>query len=333
MNRFTSATTDLRAHAVLFAMAVIAALLTWNRDVSFDENEAFIRVWDRDSADVRLVHYQTPELDLRIERRTDAAGDYLWGTQIGGMDGGPDTLDFPIGPAGAALVGRIARLRTLREMGELSPELKRDIGVEGSTSRLLVRFTDEERELILGDPVYGFPDQYAFEAATGLGYVLSREVMQALGNGQGNVRERWLHHFPTEVAQVRVQVGGRMRAMSPAQGGEWMEVGGGAPDLAFATFMQRVDQLAIEGFIVRPAPENVTTIMRAEYLGEGGESIGFVELMRDDSADNPYFVRTETTRIPAQAVEFLAQRVEEGLDGVFSGAEPGSSSSAARSAG
>ncbi|MYI06437.1 MAG: hypothetical protein F4059_03730, partial [Gemmatimonadetes bacterium] len=60
MNRFTSATTDLRAHAVLFAMAVIAALLTWNRDVSFDENEAFIRVWDRDSADVRLVHYQTP---------------------------------------------------------------------------------------------------------------------------------------------------------------------------------------------------------------------------------------------------------------------------------
>lgn len=338
MKRFTSAPgaiTDLRIHIILFALAAIGALLTWTRDRSFDEDETIMRVWDRDSADVRLVHYRTGEIDLRIERRTDQDGDFLWGTQIAGTDG-PDTLDFPIGPAGRGLVARISRLRTLREMGPLSPEMANELGIDGSIQRLLVRFTDEDRELILGDSVFGLPDQYAFEPATGLGYVLPRQVVQPLANGEGHVRERWVHHFALEdVAEVRVEVAGRVRVMSPMeQPGEWTEVGGSTPDLAFATFMQRVNELAIEGFAVRPAPGSVSMLVRVDYVGREGEPLGFLELMRDDgSEEEDYFLRSETTRVPAQAMSFLAARVEEGLSGVFSGVGRPGSSSAARSAG
>ena len=325
---------DLRIHIVLFAVAAIGAMLTWTRDRSIGEDELVVRVWDRDSADVRLVHYRTEEMDLRIERRTDQDGDFLWGTQIAGTDG-PDTLDFPIGPAGRGLVERIARLRTLRELGPLSPEMMSELGVEGSIRRLLVRFTDEERELVLGDNVLGLPDQYAFEPATGLGYVLPRQVVEPLANGEGHVRERSVHHFALEdIAEVRVDVAGRLRAMSPMeQTGEWTEVGGSTPDLAFATFMQRVNELAIEGFAVRPAPESVRLLLRVDYIGREGEPLGFLELMRDDSQENAYFLRSETTRVPAQAMGFLAVRVEEGLSGVFSGEGRAGSSSAQRSAG
>lgn len=315
---------DLRFHAILFGLAVVGALLTWTREVSYNEDENIVRIWDRDSADVQLVHYQTGETDLRIERRTDQAGDFYWGTQVGGTDG-PDTLSFPVGATGLALVSRIARLRTLREMGTLAPGQMEELGFEGSTRRLEVRFPDEQRQLILGNPVFGVPDEYAFEPATGLGYVLSRDIVQPLANGEGHVRERWLHRFEdADVAEVRVEMAGRVRAMSPGQlAGEWTEVGGGAPDLAFGTFMQRVGELAIDGFRTRPDPASVQLLLRAEYFGAEGESLGFLELMRDDSAPDAYFLVTETTRVPAQAMGFLARRAEEGLSGVFSGAARG----------
>lgn len=325
---------DLRIHIVLFAVAAVGALLTWTRDRPVGEDEPIMRVWDRDSTDVRLVHYRTEEMDLRIERRTDPDGDFLWGTQIAGTDG-PDTLDFPIGPAGRLLVERIAQLRTLRELGSLSPEMTNELGIDGSIQRLLVRFTDEERELVLGDNVLGLPDQYAYEPATGLGYVLPRHVVESLADGEEHIRERWVHHFaPEDVAEVRVDVAGRVRVMSPMeQAGEWTEVGGSTPDLAFATFMQRVNELAIDGFAVRPAPGSVRLLLRVDYVGREGQRLGFLELMRDDSQEVAYFLRSETTRVPAQAMSFLAARVEEGLSGVFSGEGRAGSSAAASSAG
>ena len=317
MRRFTS----FRFHVLLFGLAAAGTLLTWTREVSYDEDESAIRIWDRDSADVRLVHFQNEEIDLRIERRTDGSGEFLWGIQIGGMDDGPDSLSFPVGPPGNALVGRIAGLRALREMGTLSPELQEELGIAGSNRRLVVRFTDEERELTLGDRVFGLTDEYAYEAATGLGYVLSREVVEPLSRGEGNVRERWVHRFgDSAVAEVRVEAGGRVRTMLPRPDGEWTELPGGAADPAFATFMQRVAQLAIDGYYREPAADGVTTIVRLDYIGHDGEPIGFLELTRDDSEPDLYFLRSETTRIPAQAMGFLAQRVEEALSGAFSGA-------------
>ena len=84
--------------------------------------------------------------------------------------------------------------------------------------------------------------------------------------------------------------------------------------------MQRVGQLAIEGYARQPAAESASTLVRLDYIGHDGEPIGFLELMRDDSEADLYFLRSETTRIPAHAMGFLARRVEEGLSGVFSGA-------------
>ncbi len=319
--------TDLRFHAVLFGVVLIATYFTWSRDVSYgDEEESVLRIWDRDSAEVLAVDYRIGEVEIRIERRTDPAGDYLWGTETvaGGAGGGNE---FAVGPPGQNLVGRIARLRSVRDMGPLSADMMARFRIEGSNERLAVRFPDEERELILGDSVYGTVQRYAYEPATGLGYVLPREVMTTLTNGQGAIRERWVHRFPEdELVRVRVELGGTVRTMSRlGDTGEWADPGTGAPDVAFGTFMQRAGELAIDGFAARPGPD-ARVLVRIAYLDGNDELLGFMELLRDDSREeDPYFIVTETTRVPAQAMTFLAVRVEEGLGGALSGAARGGS--------
>lgn len=309
---------DLRLHAVLFCVAVVGAVLTWSREISVAEVANIILIWEHDSTEVVSVHYQTPALDLRIERRTDQAGDFLWGLETRGPEHA-DTLEFPVGPLGRGLVNEIANLRTLREMGTLSPDMMATLGFEGSTSRIELGLRDARRELILGDSVFGGTERYAYDTATGAGYVLTREVMQKLATGEGAVRERLLHHFAVdEVASVRVELAGRQRTMRAGEeADEWTETDGGRPDVAFGNFMQRVENLAIAGFGLLPSPGSVM-LLRVDYLDDDGELLGFMELIRDDSQErDPYFVRSKTTRIPARAVGTLAQRVEDGVSGIF----------------
>ena len=248
--------TDLRLHAILFAMVLVAAVLTWSREVTYGEDAEAVRVWDRDTTDILAIGYRVGDVEVRIERRTDQAGDYLWGTErVGGDE--PRTTEFPVGPPGHGLLGRVAGLRTIRDLGTLSAELKTRFGIEGSSDRLAVRFRDENRELILGDKVYGAEQRYAHEPATGVGYILPREVMTVLANGQGAIRERWVNRFPSEdLVRVRVLLGGTVRTMARiGDSGEWADPGSAVADVAFGSFMQRVAELAIEGFAERPGPK------------------------------------------------------------------------------
>ena len=55
-----------------------------------------------------------------------------------------------------------------------------------------------------------------------------------------------------------------------------------------------------------------------DYLDDEGEQIGFVELFHDPLAErDPFYIRSETTRIVAFAVSSLAERVEQGLADIF----------------
>lgn len=309
----------LKVHGGLFALAVIGALLTWTRDMTDEADEGRPLVWERDTTDVVAVHYRAPEMDVRIQRRTDDAGSFLWGVEVEGAES-TDTLEYPVGVPGSTLVGRLATLRVIRDLGELSPEMVARFGLDDATETVEVSFVDGQRLLAVGDSAFGGQDRYALEPATGAGYVIGSDITRPLSIGEGALRERWLHRFvDDDVATVRITVpGGGVREMARTGDGEWTEVGGDTPDAAFANFMQRVDQLAIGGYGAEPGPAGTRLLLRVDYLDDGGEALGFVELFHDELAvQDPYFIRSETTRIVAYAVTSLAERVREGLGEVF----------------
>ena len=308
----------LKMHAALFVVAVVAALLTWNRDTVPEADRGLALAWERDTTDVVAVHYRSPVMDIQVQRRTDDDGSFLWAIEIEGAED-PDTLEFPVGAPGHTLVGRLASLRVIRDLGVLSPEMITQFGLDELDQSITVTFRDGQRELALGDSIFGSPDRYALEPATGAGYVVANDIVNPLRIGEGALRERWLHLFADgDVATVRVTSAGGERAMARDESGSWTRVGGGQPDEAFANFMQRVGQLAIGGYGADPAPGSVRPLLRVDYLDAEGATLGFVELLRDDGAESdPYLIRSERTRILAHAVTILAERVEQGLGDVF----------------
>ena len=310
---------DLKAHVALFVVAVVATLLTWNRNEVGEASRDLPLAWQHDTTDFKWFHYSNPALDLRIERRTDREGPFYWGIQTRG-DVSPEPVEFPVGWQGAEIVPNLAALRVLRDLGTLSPEQQIRFGLADSNAQLTLAFADERRQLVVGDSVFGGSDRYVLEPATGRGYVISRHIMNSIELGEGALRERFVHNFRiNDVAEVRVTAGAGMeRTMTRTASGEWMEPGGDAPDLGFGNFMERVDELAIEGYDNLPPAEGLRLLLRIEYLDDDGDAIGFMELLRDDLAEhNAHYLRSESTRIVAHAHSILTERVEQAVGDIF----------------
>ena len=309
----------LKIHGGLLVLAVIGALLTWMRDTTSGVDETLTLIWERDTTDVVSVHYSAPEKQVELQQRNDDDGAFLWAIQIDGAER-TDTLEYPAGAPGRTLVGRLATLRVIRELGVLSPEMTNRFGLDEASESVEVRFVDERRLLVVGDSAFGGQDRYAIEPATGEGYVIGGDIARPFAIGEGALRERWLHHFvDDDVATVRVQIpGGGTREMARTEAGEWTAVGDDTPDEGFANFMERVDQLAIGGYGAEPAMGTTRPLLRVDYLDDSGETLGFVELLHDGAAErDPYYIRSETTRIMAFAVTSLSERVEQGLGEIF----------------
>lgn len=310
---------DLKLHGALFVLAVVAALLTWNRNEVSESSRDLILAWQRDTADFRWFQYSSPTLDIRIERRTDELGPFYWGTQTR-KDRSPEQLGFPVGWSGAEIVPNLSVLRVLRDLGELGAEEQTRFGLADSEVRLTVEFAAGRRELVVGDSVFGGEDRYVMERATGRGYVISREIINQIELGEGALRERMVHNFRySDLAEVRVAAGdGGERAMVRAESDEWTEPGRDVPDIGFGNFMERVEEMAIDGYDNPPAAERLRLVLRMEYLDGDGDVLGFMELFRDDLAErNAYYLRSESTRVVARAHSLMAERLEQAVGDIF----------------
>ena len=94
--------------------------------------------------------------------------------------------------------------------------------------------------------------------------------------------------------------------------------GSGTPDTGFGNFMERVDDLAIEGFDSLPPVEGLRLVLRLEYLDDDGDTLGFTEVLRQDLPEgNVYYLRSESTRIIARAHKVLTERVEQAVEEIF----------------
>ncbi len=306
----------LSLQAALFGAAALWAYLTWIRpEVGVVDRSRFL-VWERDTTDVVSIRYVSPEKAVRVERRTDADGSFYWGAESGA---GTGAGEYPVGVAGSTLSGRLAALRVVRALGTVPAGDREPYGLDEPRERIEIDFRDERRELLLGDSVYGGDDRYALDAGTEAGYVLPGEIVRPLRTGEGALRERWIHDFrDTDVTSVRVSSGGRERVMVRPNGGDWSPAGGGESDPAFGNFMQRVEQMAIGGFDSLPPPEELAPLLRLDYFDDDGDAMGFLELARHAASErNPYYLRSERTRVWARALTALAERVEEGLADLF----------------
>jgi hypothetical protein len=331
----------VKLHGILLLVALLVALQTWTRDESAGRStrDGAATVWEGDVDEIAYITYDNPARMLRVERREET-GDaarrgetYLWGittTDVSTADSASvgeaqQRQEFPVGNAGEDLFRRLAPLRALRDLGELSEEAKEQYDLSEPERTLTVSFADGEKELEFGATVFGGAHRYALDPLTGHGYVITEDVLRQLDGGMTMLQAREFHRYDaSDVAGINVRTPTGERHMVREGDGPtaiWTSPGTpGEPDQTFANFMGRLEQLAISRYEPQINLDTLELVVRIEYMDERERPLGFLEMFRapaDAQGRTEYYVQTEVTRIAAHVYLSMAERMAQDLADFF----------------
>ena len=335
----------LAGHAVLLAVALVAAWLTWTRDESVTSEDFQTTVWSANPEAIESVTYTGSDRYLSLSRRNEDGEDYLWGLELRrtrdsagvAVPSPPDTAVFPVNDSGEDLIRFLAPLRALRDLGtleSLGAERQAEYEITTPSDTLVVRLRNgEEERLLLGGAVFGGNGRYALTPDDGRVYAVSGIPISLLEGGRPRFEDTRLHAFYlNDVERVVLETGGsqRVRVRTGGTGAEttWAPPDDPAQtDATFGNFMNRVAALRTMGFVGTLPEDSLELLVRLEYQQDDGDPMGTFELFRgpegsgegDPALETPFYVRTERTRVLARTSTPEAQRIAEDLEALFSG--------------
>jgi len=332
-------------HAILLAVAIVTAWVTWTREGSVTSEEYQATVWSVDLQAIDSITYASGDRHLSVSRRNDDGEDYLWGQivqrtrEVDGVrvPSPPDTLVFPVNDEGEDLFRLLAPLRALRELGTLeSLGAERQVEYELMTpsDTLVVGLTNgEEERLLMGGVVFGGSGRYALFPENGRVYAISGLLSSLLDGGRESLEDRDLHDFTVSDVDRVVLNTPRSQRIRVRTGGIGSQSTWGPPeapartDATFGNFMSRVEGLRPMGFVNALPGDSLQLLAHLEYQDDDGDPMGTFELFRggqgadmdDPAVETPFYLRTERTRVLARTGTPQAQRIAEDLEQLFSG--------------
>ena len=341
-------------HLALLLGALGFAYQTWTRPAASEaggqprESEREVIVWEVAAESIKSIDLMGEKKLVRLERRTEGGEAWLWGTverekpapkkteetpeSLSKVEEGATTRKaFLVGEAGDKLVASLSTLRALRALGKLDAARKQELGLDAPKETLRVISGAVTHALRLGGKVYGGSDRYAEYVKTGEAFVVGGDALRDLDAAESRLVEREVHRFkPDAVKAMAVKRGDRARAL--VRGGVdakalfWADAGKpDAKDETAGNWVAKLDRLKVTDYVedqAADAAESVAPepVVRVEYAGAGGESLGFLELQKTPSEKDgkfDYQARTEHTRGLVKVSQFLGEQVEQDLDAVL----------------
>ena len=219
-------------HGALLVLMLGYGYRTWTADKAVTATSGDVVLWNKAPTELTAIEFTSESPGgtrvTKLERRSDAGGGYLWGTEItttkrvkpvvpvapviatgsgsGAAAGSgsatgfgsatvppppvPEmetvvtTQQFPVGDAGDKLVAAVTKARALRDLGALTDANKKDYKLDDSKTTFAINFATEQRTFVIGGAVFGGADRYAMESGSQRGYVLSKDLLQAVDSGK-----------------------------------------------------------------------------------------------------------------------------------------------------
>jgi len=302
-------------HAVLLVFVLGFAYQTWTREKKVEPKTGKVEVWSKPASSLQAVLFETKDRTLRVERRKDDAGSYLWGkeTRVSrhhkrpprpakGQDAGvppaepeveetTSTREFPAGEAGTELFDNFAQLHALRDLGELSDSDRQDYGLADSTDNITAIFADGQRSLILGGRIYGSSDRYVLDTDTNKGYAVAGAVVRGLTSGESALRVKQLHKFDVDKvdkAELTTGSGASRKLVRTTVKGPKGETKGWADaatpdkhDQTMANFLNSLLNLRPTAYMLELKPDEMTKLIAVDYRDSAGKSLGHFELYKE----------------------------------------------------
>lgn len=305
-------------HGVLLIAALIFAYQTWTREEKVEPKTGTVEVWTKSEDKIKAVLYETKDRTVRLERRSDDAGAYLWGTETRvttikpprkpGEKPDPNAVgeqkttvrEFPVGKRGEEAVKNLASLRALRDLGELSEEDKEKFELTESTDTIAVVLASGERSLILGGRVYGGADRYVLDTESGKGYAVAGTIISGLHSGETGLNLRRIHAYdkdvPKQVNLVAHMAGDKeltlVRVETETEHGKkkgWADARTpDKPDQTLANLLNRIDGVRPSQYMSEiENADKLVKVATVRYRDDGGKEVGFLELYRHEVIPEP----------------------------------------------
>jgi hypothetical protein len=252
------------------------------------------------------------------------------------------TTEFPLGEAGEKIVKGFTDARALRDLHELSEDLKKEYKLNDAKMTLTVKFKDEERSFLVGGSVYGGSDRYIVDQKTKHAYLLSRDLTSGLEAGEASLHLLDPRGFDLVKAEsVTIEGGGKSKTITRVQTGvegqqikTWGDPTTKKADQTIANFVDNANTLRPTEY--RPGAKlgDLTQVLKLTYKDAGGGVLGTMTLYKHEKpgelapgaeldmanppkGDTEYLIVTEKTRVPAVVRRDMAQRTEQDITTVF----------------
>lgn len=307
-------------HGALLIGALVFAYQTWTREEKVEITTGTVEVWTTSENKISAVIYETKDRTVRVERKSDDAGTYLWGTETRvtktkaplapGETPDPNApteqttvvREFPIGDRGDEAVKNLATMRALRDLGELSEEDKTKFELVETTDTVTVAMADGERSLILGGRVYGGADRYVLDTKTGRGYAVAGSLISGLHSGETGLNLRRIHGYdkdaPKEIHLTAHMAGDKeltlVHVETETEHGKkkgWADTRTpDKPDQTLANTLNRIDGVRPSQYVKTDEIEEADKMVKLatlEYRDQAGKKIGFLELYKHEVMPAP----------------------------------------------
>jgi hypothetical protein len=315
-------------HGGLLVVMLAFGYQTWTRDKSVHVSTGDVSVWDMSAADLESVTYDqtkpdpaTPtkntERTVHIEKKTDAAGAYWWGTETRteqkakpqNADAGsnappPDTVasttssEFPIGDS-FRITGQtqpmtidewvkdLSSMHAVRSLGTLSDDKKKEYELNDSDTTISVASKSGKHTFVLGAKVSGSSERYALDVDSGTAYIIAGAMVEPIETGESALKPSSIHGFDaTSLDSVEIGSGGKMKKVARitttddkgTQTKTWAEAGTQKADQTLANFVDSLDRLIPDKFDTALKPGDMTPLLTAKYADASGKQIGALAL-------------------------------------------------------
>jgi hypothetical protein len=328
------------SHVVLLALGGAAATYAWSREKTPHAADAGdVTVWSGRSQDLQQIVWETKNRKLTIEPREEKKGDrWYMGTlekessappssgDAGAAASPPSrttTIFSSTGPA-KKLADALAPLRATRSMGKVTGERAAEFGLDKKETTVTVKISGNEHKLIVGDNAPGGSDAYVLDATTNEGYVMKAEPLRDLEMADARLMERDLHEWKdAEAKSASIKAAGKTRSLvrgGPESHKFWADpASADKADETAGNWMQKLEHLRALEYVGK-APEGRTEIVRVEFSGGSGGSLGFIELSKSPDPAQPqkfeYWVMSEHTHLFAKIHASVGEQVEQDLGSV-----------------
>ena len=318
--------------------------LSWVRYTTDDgkAEKDGVRLFEPKKEELTSVEYTSPDVDAKMEFRTDALGLYGWVTvtehkQKKAKEGeAPPPVEvkitsFKAGSVGDKLIESLAPMMAMRELVGVDETKLDEFGLKNPTITLAVSAGGKTATLDLGGETYGAKDHYAKHRESSRFYVVDDELTKSLKFAATRLPERNVFSYKVEqIDRVSLTKDGKsvswLQHNKADRAADWWErlpTPGteevGKKDETFANWLEKALKLKSQSYVQKgEEPVGPSAAFDLAFSVDGKPT----ETLRVEQLEGDWFATSEFTRGQVKLTKSAAADTADEVVDMLEGREP-----------